>query len=662
MAKPSARIGFLQVSLAIAAIAVVARAFVVQVEQHSIWEERATQRNVRPRVIPPTRGTIRDRSGIPLAATFDAYNISVALNELTDSTPAVAATRATLVSALGLEANEVAARFRKAAYPYFDGPFDASQVLPLRTIRGVHLERVVDREGRLGARAKPIVGEIDRTTGEGRSGIESFLDSLLSGRPGTERILVDGGGRRVTIPGGIITAPIPGQDVLLTIDHELQGIVESALEGAVAKFGAMGGDAVVVDVRSGEILSIASLRTTAVGRRPEPTPAALVEPYEPGSTAKIFTAAALLAFHADTTPVPGHDGEWQMEVAPDRYRTIRDTHREAGLLGLGETIKVSSNIAMSQFAMRLSPAQQFGMLRAFGFGTQPGTGFPVEAAGVLVPPGRKANLKYTMPSWAQGYELSTSSLQLAMAYAAIANGGVLLGPTLVKEIRDGTSGRLTWSHHADTVRRVVEPAVARQLMDYLALVTDSGGTGTGAQLDFRGVVGKTGTAKLDGGRDGYLREYRGSFAAIFPRDAPRFVVFVMIDRPGGSIIYGGEVAAPVVKAILQQAMVLPNSPLESGRLTPVVEIAAPAPFVPSPPVTSRVAFPVRAADVQEPAAVIVPELAGRSMREGLHLLARRGLVVRVIGRGAIDRTTPAAGTLLDAGSTVTVHASRGTDR
>jgi cell division protein FtsI (penicillin-binding protein 3) len=658
MAKPAARIAFLQAVLALAGGTVVVRAFVVQVQQHGAWEARATSRNVRLQDIPQTRGTIRDRSGTPLAATFDAFTISVSQNELRDT----AATRTALVDALGLSASEVARQFRGRDYPYFNGPFDASQVLPLRAIRGIHLGREVDREGRLGDRAKPIVGEIDGESGEGRSGIEAFLDTLLAGRPGSEQVLVDGGGRRVKIPGGVIAAPVPGHEVLLTIDHELQGIVESALAEAVNRFEAMGGDAVVVEVRTGEILSIASLRTVARGRRPVPTPAALVEPYEPGSTAKIFTAAAMLAFRADTTPVSGYDGEWRMEVAPGRYRTIADTHREPGLLGLGETIKVSSNIAISQFAMRLNPEEQFGMLRAFGFGTQPGTGFPAEAPGVLVPPGRKANLNYTMPSWAQGYEFSTSSLQLAMAYAAIANGGVLLAPTLVAEVRDGETGALTWQHRADTVRRVVEPGVARQLMDYLALVTDSGGTGTGAQLDFRGVVGKTGTAKLDGGAGGYLREYRGSFAAIFPEDDPRFVVFVMIDRPGGTTYYGGEVAAPVVKAILQQAMVLPDSPLESGRLTPVITLAAPPPVTPPPPSVRRVGFPVPNDVMEEGGVVVIPDVMGWSVRDALQSLSRRGFTVRLTGEGMVQRTSPAAGTSLLPGSTITIHASPGPTR
>jgi cell division protein FtsI (penicillin-binding protein 3) len=655
MAKPAARIAFLQGVLALAALAVVGRAFVVQVAQHETWQERATRRNVRVREVPPIRGAIRDRSGTPLAATFDAFSVSVAQNELRDTT----AVRAALVSALGVPRAEVDRRFQRAAYPYFDGPFDATQVLALRSLRGIHLAREVDREGRLGARAAPIVGTIDRESGSGVAGMEALLDSLLAGKPGSERVLVDGTGRSVVIPGGITTPPVPGQEAWLTIDHELQGIVESALLDAVTRFDALGGDVVVVDIRSGELLSIASLRTPGPGRRPVPTPSALVEPYEPGSTAKIFTAAAMLAFGADTSPVPGHGGEWRMEVAPERYRIIRDTHDHTGLLGLGETIQVSSNIAMSQFALRLHPEEQFAMLRAFGFGTQPGTGFPVEAAGVLVPPARSANLKYTMPSWAQGYELSTSSLQLAMAYAAIASGGVLLRPTLVREIRDGATGARTWRHHPDTVRRVVEPAVARQLMDYLALVTDSGGTGTGAQLDLRGVIGKTGTAKLDGGAGGsYLSEYRGSFAAIFPEDEPRFVVFVMIDRPSGSIYYGGDVAAPVVKAILQQAMALPDSPLELGGLVAAVELEAPPAALPRAVLTRRVGVPLGDAAVTPTAPVIVPNLAGSSLREGVHALARRGLVVRATGRGGtVDRTTPAAGVALDPGTVVTVHTS-----
>lgn len=651
MAKPATRLAFLQLLLGVGAAAVLVRAFTVQVRQHDIWAERAEARDVRTETIAPRRGSIHDRDGTPLAATFEAYHVTVAVNELRD--PAV--DRQRIGAALDIPDAELARRFR-ADYPYFDGPYDAAQVHAIRNLRGVHLTAVHGREHTLGDVARPLLGRTDRETGRGIEGIEATFDSLLAGTPGTERVLRDYLGRTVAIPGGTVVEPVPGNDLFLTIDHDLQGIAEAALERGVEEYQAQGGDVVIVNVHTGHVLALASLRTPPGGSRPVANTAALVEPNEPGSTAKIFTAAALILAHADTNPVSGEGGTWQMEVADNRYRTIVDTHREDGELSLGQAIQVSSNIAMSKFAQHLGAEHQYRVLRDFGFGTQPGTGFPAESPGLLPLPASRANLNYTQPSWAMGYELTASGLQMAMAYAAIANRGLLLAPALVAEVRRHPTGEVLWRHRPDTVRRVLDPATAELLMEYLRMATDSGGTGEGAQLERWRVLGKTGTAKLRDAAGNYVREYRAAFAGIFPGDDPRFVLYVAIDRPGGAAIYGGAVAAPIVRTILLQALALPNSPLEPGRQVTVArrlpEVAA---GIADGPV-HRVAFPLVRDTVQRPGGVDVPDLAGWSLREGIHALHRRGLEVRLVGRGSIVRTDPAAGDSVPRGTLITVHA------
>lgn len=647
MAKPAARLAFLQVMLGLGAVAVIGRAFVVQVIQHDAWAERAKQRDVRERPVPPRRGGIFDRDYMPLAATFEAYHVKVSVNELED----VAGTRRLVQRSLGLPATVVARQFR-GPYPYFDGPFDAMQVQALRGLRGVHLEPLLGREHPMGTLALPLVGRTDRETGRGIEGIELAFDSLLTGTPGMERVLVDGAGRFVPIPGAAVVEPKPGYDLLLTIDHELQGIAEGALARAVEEFNALGGDVVILDVHSGEVLAVASLRTRDGVGEPKPDAAGFVEPNEPGSTAKIFTAGAVLLHRADHGSESGEGGVWNMEVASGRFRSIEDVHHESGMLTLAQTIQVSSNIAISKFALRLSGDDQYSMLRAFGFGTQPGTGFPGESPGVLRLPSTSANLRYTMPSWAQGYEFSVSALQMAAAYAAIANGGTLLAPTLLREVREYPSGRVLWRHRPDSVRRVIEPAVAAQLLEFLRLAADSGGTGEGAQLERWEVLGKTGTAKLAPN----VPEYRGAFAGIFPGNDPRFVLYVMIDRPRGGGYYGGIVAAPMVRNMLIQALALPDSPLEPGRSSdPAPRRPAPERTVAALPVR-RVSLPLGADSVRPHVAVAVPELTGWRVREGLHALHQRGLRVRLIGEGRITRTSPAAGDTLLPGSTLTVFA------
>ncbi len=650
MAKPAARLGFLQVLLGLGAVAVVARAFSVQVRQHDAWALRAEARDVRTMEITPRRGAIRDRDRTTLAATFEAYHVSVAVNELRDP----AADRQRIGRALDVDDAELARRFR-SAHPYFDGPYDAAQVHPIRDIRGVHLEPILGREHVMGSLARALIGRTDRESGRGLEGIEAAYDSLLAGTPGIERALRDGRGRLLPIPGSMVLEPVAGHDLLLTIDHELQGIVEGALRRGVEQYQAEGGDVVVVDVRNGHVLAIASLRTPPGGGRPVATPGALVEPNEPGSTAKIFTAAALLLANADTSPVSGEGGTWRMEVAANRYRPIIDTHAESGELGLGQAIQVSSNIAMSKFALGLDASTQYRVLRGFGFGTQPGTGFPAESPGLLPLPATRANLNYTRPSWAMGYEFTVSGLQMAMAYAAIANGGVLLQPTLLREVRTHPGGTVVWRHVPDTIRRVIDPETAARLITYLRMATDSGGTGEGAQLESWSVLGKTGTAKLRDANGNYVREYRASFAGIFPGDDPRFVLYVAIERPGGAAIYGGAVAAPIVRTILLQALALPDSPLEPGRLPADGPRLAPPrlPDVSGP--VRRVAFPLPRDTVRAAMPVDVPELQGWSLRDGVHALHRRGLAVRLVGMGRITRTEPAAGDSVPRGSTIIVH-------
>jgi cell division protein FtsI (penicillin-binding protein 3) len=648
MAKPAARLAFLQVLLGFGAVVVIARAFTVQVVQHDAWAKRAELRDVRDREVAPRRGGIFDRDGVALAATFEAYHVQVAVNELED----VAGARRLLQRSLGLTAEEVARQFR-GPYPYFDGPFDAMQVQPLRRMRGVHLDALMGREHPMGSLARPIIGRTDRESGRGIEGIELAFDSLLTGRPGSERMLLDATGRFVPIPGATVIEPRAGHDLVLTLDQEIQGIAEGALSRAVAQFNALGGDVVILDVRTGELLAVASLRTPENGVAPVPGSHALVEPNEPGSTAKIFTAGAVLTQRADSGAEHGEGGVWNMPVTSGgRTRAIIDVHRVDGMLTLAQTIQVSSNIAISKFALRLRPEAQYTILRAFGFGTPPGTGFPGESPGVLRLPSASDNLRYTMPSWAQGYEFSVSAVQMAAAYAAIANGGTLVAPTLLREVREYPSGRVVWRHRPDTVRQAVGPEIAAELLEFLRLAVDSGGTGGAAQLDRWEVLGKTGTAKLAPG----VLEYRGAFAGIFPGDDPRFVLYVMLDRPRGSGYYGGIVAAPIVKNMLVQALALPNSPLEPGR------VSAPQPrkSVPVQAVTQlprrRVTLPLPSDTVRTTQGIAVPELTGLRVREGLHAVHQRGLRVRLIGDGRIVRTIPAAGDTLMSGSTLTVYA------
>lgn len=647
----------MQVVLGLATAVIVARAFQLQILQHAAWRTRAESRDVRTREVTARRGALLDRDGVPLAVTAMAYHITLAHDQMEDP----GAVARLIEEDLDLPATR-AHQVMRQDYPYFDGPFSAAQVQRVRRLPGVHLDQLALREYPMGAAGRRLLGRTSRRTGAGVGGFEAAFDSLLQGVPGRERYLRDGKGHALMIPGGVELEPKPGRDVVLTIDHELQAIAEEVLRAATEREKAQGGDIVVLDVTNGEVLAVASLRTLTPGGRPVPTSSALVESAEPGSTAKIFTAAAMLMSGADTTPQPGEDGVWQLDVGGGQHRIIRDTHHEAGLLTLGRTIAISSNIGISKFSLKLATETQYRMLRDFGFGTGTTSGFPGEDGGYLVPPAGLVNRIYSQTSWGQGYEWRASSLQIAAGYAAIANGGYYIAPTFLRAVRGNGIDQPGREHHPDTLRRVLDQEVDTRLLEYLEMATDSGGTGMAAQLDQIGVIGKTGTAKLLNESGRYVGEYRASFAGIFPAKQPRFVVYVMIDRPDAGEIYGGAVAAPLVRTLVQQALALDNSPLGAGGPAAASIVAAVLPDTPVPVElpTRRLAFPDDTIRRPAAAAVEVPDVRGWSVRDGVFVLHRRGLRVRLEGAGSIARLDPAPGDSVAAGTVVSVHA--GEDR
>jgi cell division protein FtsI (penicillin-binding protein 3) len=652
MARAAARILVLEIGLLVSVLAVIGRSAQLQIGQHEQWAgEASRQRQTRVR-LPARRGTLLDRTGVPLAVTQEFYHVGVAPDQVTNRRALVG-----LVSRqLEVPAGEIERGFAEGKkYLYFHGPFTAVQVQPLRGVAGVHFESDYRRFYPAGDLARPIIGAFDSDSGKGLSGLESSLDSLLTGSPGEAIVLRDRSGRLYESPSREARVPVPGADVTLTLDAELQEIAQGGLEDAVRAMHAKGGDVVFLDPRTGEILALASLREGA-GADLGAAPTTITEPFQPGSTAKLFTAAALLAHGLvdSSDRVFAENGTWLMPVGKGRTRAIHDVHATHGSLTLAQAIQVSSNIAMAKFSMRLSPAQQFDMLRNFGFGSPTAVEYPLESRGTLDRPDQW-EAGYSGPSLAMGYEMAVTPLQLAVAYGAIANGGVLLAPTLVKEIRD-PEGRLLYSHRPEPVRRVLSAEVVARLRAFLHGAVGEGGTGEQAQLVNYTLLGKTGTAKrFENGR--YVEgSYTASFAALFPASDPQLAVVVKIDDPQGQY-YGGVTAAPVTRRMLDEALAARNIAIDRGRLTgpaeevlpsegPAREAPAPNAVVPWPPVATP---PLRP---REP----VPATVGTPVRRAALALHRRGFEVDLRGNGTVVRTSPAAGDSATTGSTVTVWA------
>lgn len=651
MAKPAARIVFLQFGFAVAVAAVLGRAAQVQIVQRERWSEEAERQRTVRSVQAARRGALYDRNGVPLAITQEFYHVGVAPNELED----IRAGFVLLVRNLGVSAPALDREFQsRKRWIYLHGPFNATQVQPLRAVKGIHLTGDYQRFYPSRDLARPVIGGLDPDKSSGAAGLELSLDSILTGIPGEAVFLKDRAGRRYESPSRVVREPVAGNDVVLTLDAELQEIAERGLDDALTEMKAEGGDVVFLDPATGELLALAS-RQSEAGVRPRAS--TFTDPFEPGSTAKLFTAAALL-IHSRvkvTDAVFAENGLWNMPVnSKGKTRPIHDSHISRGNLTLSEAIRVSSNIAMAKFSSRLTPEEQFEVLRDFGFGTPTSAEFPSESRGRLDRPDRWQPM-YTRPSMAMGYNFAVTPVQLAAAYAAIANDGVLLAPTLVKEVRD-PSGALLYRHRPEPVRRVMSSEVAASLRDFLREAVGEGGTGTRAQLANYSLMGKTGTAiRFEKGR--YVKdEHTASFAALFPADHPQLAVIVKIDNPRGSY-YGGLTAAPVTRTMLQQALASRRVAIDRGRLA-VRDSVPDAPKLDAAPAGKPAVVIPWPSHPDPPSAepLAVPSVEGRTVREAALSLHRRGFRVSLQGIGRVVRTDPAAGENARPGSQVIVVA------
>ncbi|KZC36910.1 UNVERIFIED_ORG: cell division protein, partial [Rhodanobacter sp. FW104-R5] len=386
----------------------------------------------------------------------------------------------------------------------------------------------------------------------GQEGLELAYDDWLAGKPGAKRVIRDRMGR-VVEDIEQVRAPKPGQNLTLSIDRRIQFLAYSELKNALEKSQASSGSMVVLDVRTGEVLAMANLPTynpNAIGgsRPDQRRNRAMTDVLEPGSTVKPILMAAALSSGRFTPTSPIIDttgGHWYFQG-----HDIHDTHNY-GLLTPTGVITKSSNVGAARIAMQLDTSLMYDTYRAFGLGNSTESGFPGEASGHLRigrdwRPLEKAILGY-------GYGLNVTVLQLANAYATIADGGVMHSPTFIK---GGES----------EARQIISAEVANQLIRMMETVTGPGSTGTLARIANYSVAGKTGTAhKASVG--GYAKSnYTSAFAGIVPASNPRLVGVVVIDDPQKGSYYGGTVSGPVFSKVMEGALRLLDVPPDNiGR-------------------------------------------------------------------------------------------------
>ena len=539
------------------AVALIAKAGYEQLYRGGYWKRIGTRQHYAATGLPAPRGNIEDETGETLVESREVTRLSIAPREVRDR-----AQLARLLTAAGVDA-----RFVKMAVDMqrkwvdIPGTFLPAEIAPMVGEHGVYAKPAMDRVYSTSAGIRRIVGRV-RPDGSALDGVELSMDSLLTGDTSTVRVARDKSGRPLAAPLGS-EEPRPGDTVVLTISRALQDICDRALADAVDSLHADGGDIVVMSPKTGEILAMSS-------NRADPAAVAntgITEPYEPGSTVKPLVAARLLLLGRakPNEQVNTFGGHYTLNG-----RQIDDAEEHAAMMSLSDVIKHSSNVGIVLFGERLTPREKYELFRDAGFGVQTAVALPAESPGVLRDPSRWS--KQSEASISMGYELAVTPLQVVSAYSAIANGGELLEPHVVKEIRD-VDGTVRYAAKRQVVRRIMTPEVAAQIRQMLRDVV-TGGTSTKADLATFDVAGKSGTARRNVRGHYEAGQYTASFVGLFPEEDPQYVVLVKLDNPQNGY-FGGVVAGSVTNVVLRAALAARDAALDVGQLASTVHAPRP---------------------------------------------------------------------------------------
>jgi cell division protein FtsI/penicillin-binding protein 2 len=514
--------------------------------------------------VEPRRGNILDRNGEILACSLPAARLFI--RPVADETPAETENKVRrLQKELGLaepETGTLRGRLRsKAAFSYIGRNKctveEAARIMALK-IAGVGVEAATRRHYPHGALAAHVIGGINRAETE-RNGVELSYDGVLKGVEGKQLSYKVNGGR--DYESQVLKAPVPGRDIVLTIDATMQYFAEKELDRAVAEHAADWGVVIIMDPRTGEILALASRPTYDANRYPGPSGAeknrAIAEGYEPGSTFKIITAAAVRE--------RGRVGFSEVFDCSAGFIRVGGTtitdHERFQILSFPQVLIKSSNVGTALFAQRISIPEFCETIKAFGIGTRTGIDLPGEVSGKLWP-AEKWNKKSSLAHVAIGYEVRATPLQILQAMNVFATGGLLVRPRITRDgAAAGTAGApvrvISEKTAADLVGRVFEAVVEE-------------GTATGGRLDGFRIAGKTGTAKkLDNAAGAYIRDYTASFVGFTPVGDPRLSMIVVLDSPK-EYYYGGQACAPVFRDIAKQALRYLRVPPERPSPSPVL--------------------------------------------------------------------------------------------
>jgi len=623
-------------------LAVGLRAFHLQIIQGEKLKRLGERQRLQEWTVLPKRGSILDRNGEPLAISLEAQSIYVRPRRLKE--PARAA--ALLAKALGMRQKQLRRRLKtEKPFVWVKRQVTPREVQRVRALRlaGVGMYYEPKRYYPHGRLAGQMIGFVGSDS-QGLEGVEGYYDKFIRGEFGSSVVEQDALGRKVMVQGVERLEVPPGADIHLTLDATIQSLVEKQLEATVTRFRAKAGTAVLVEPFTGEVLAMANFpffNPNSFTRFPSHRwrNRSVTDSFEPGSTFKVIGAAAAL-----DEGIVGMEDLFYCELGRYSYggRVIHD-EKKHGWLTLDKIIKYSSNIGLTKVVDKLKKDRYFKYIQKFGFGHPTGIDLPGEANGLVRPPSRWTRVDLAAHAFGQG--IAVTPVQLVMAYAAIANGGFLMRPYVVRRVVD-SKGKVLVEHESHVVRRVISEKTARELTSILMGVVSDGGTGVRAGMVGFQVAGKTGTAqKPDLINGGYIPKKRiASFVGFVPAEDPRMVLLVLLDEPEVSV-YGGVVAAPLFRDIARGTLRHLGTVPQRRATMPLSVVSRPK-MVRLNDETATVPRRKRAFGF--------PNFQGLSMREAVTRASALKLQVTVRGHGYVVGQSPAPGSGWRHGSTLTL--------
>ena len=602
-------------------LTVLGKLFHIQILEHDKYHSKASKQSTNIEVLPSVRGIIKDRNGDQLTSNTIHYSFAADPKSLIESNLLVDLFADIFLKPADFYRSRLAAK-RSFVWLERNVSFEQAQPILERSFQGLIIRKSIRRRYPYGHILAPLVGFTD-IDGSGIAGLELEYDTFLRGENGRQVLRHDAKGRVLPISSQEIRTPRDGTHLHLTVDATYQSIFQEEMTRASKLLAPNAIHGILIEPYTGAILAMAQ-HPSFDPDNPSATPAshqrirAIADMYEPGSTLKVVTATAAIDMGI-TVPSDVYDCE-EGEFSYHNLK-VQDTYPKS-ILTFKEIIAHSSNIGIIKIAELLGKDLLYKYCNRFGLGTQSGIPLPGEASGILREPNEWSAI--SVGEIAMGQEVGVTTLQLALLYSAIANGGYLMRPLLVTRIVDPNGDTLV-DNQPHTLRRVASESTMAQVRQMLHYAIQAG-TGSDARLPGYTMAGKTGTAQkfIDGKYSN--TDFIATFAAMFPADKPKLVCVVAVDNPRYGSHFGAEAAAPIVRNTLKRILNLdehfyiPNQP---NFRTPVQK-------------ANQQYLLVSTGHLPPPHSPgVVPDFRGYSMRKCIELARKTGVQLQIEGSGIV---------------------------